>query len=95
MKNKAWKRLVSLLIAGTMSVGCLAGCGSKEEKSTDKSSESKVESSTTEKQEESSTSEEVVEEPAELTMWVEFTSTELTDMGEIEFLQQMEEKELL
>lgn len=91
MKNNAWKRLASFLIAGTMSVGCLVGCGSKEEKSTDKSSESKVESSTTEKQEESSVSEEVVEEPAELTMWVEFTSTELTDMGEIEFLQQMEE----
>ena len=84
MKRKAFKRLLSLAMASTMLVGCLTGCGEKPA-SNNESTETKVEESV-------ATSEvaEVPAEPTKLTMWASFTSTELKNMGEIEFLQDME-----
>lgn len=84
MKKSVLKRLLSLAMASTMLVGCLTGCGEKPA-SNNESTETKVE--------ESVATSEVAEEPAEpteLTMWAKFASTELKNMGEIEFLQDFE-----
>ena len=92
MKRKAFKRLLTLVLAGTMMAGCLTGCGDTKVDG-DKTSESKVESTATS---ESKTSEtQVVEEPAEptkLTYYVNFTSDALNNLGEMESIQYMQEK---
>ncbi|MBR4061059.1 MAG: hypothetical protein IKK03_14625 [Lachnospiraceae bacterium] len=86
MKKTFLKRLLSLAVASTMLAGCMTGCG--QEANNDVTTESKVESAATESTVESTV---VPEEPVELTMWAKFSSTELKDMGEMEFLQIMEE----
>lgn len=93
MKKVIWKRLLTLVLASTMLMGCLTGCGKDEgtvDPSTTNGTEagSDVGSNTGDTTKPEATK--APEKPAELTMWAKFSSTELQDMGEMEMLQQME-----
>lgn len=85
MKNKSFKRAMALMAASTMMVGCLVGCGTEPAAT----SETKVSTETGSVE----TTPEVAE-PAKFTYWAELAPTaaaSITNMGEIEFLQEMAE----
>ena len=87
MKNKFFKRMLSLVAASTMLVGCLAGCGNQNTPVNTSESESVASEST-------ATESQVVEEPTELTYWAELNSNAavaISNLGEIQYLQDMAE----
>ena len=64
MKNKFFKRMLSMVAASTMLVGCLAGCGNQNTPvNTSESNPATTETTVSETQ--------VVEEPTELTYWAD------------------------
>lgn len=95
-RNKLWKRIAVVLLAGCTVMGCLTDCGNTaaetqaKDSAVSESSEN-VESSLTEEVKES---EEVIPEVADLTYWCAIlnSATLLNDLGEMPMMQEAMEK---
>lgn len=95
-RNKLWKRIAVVLLAGCTVMGCLTGCGNTaaetqvKDSAVSESSEN-AESSLTEEVKES---EEVIPEVADLTYWCAIlnSATLLNDLGEMPMIQEAMEK---
>lgn len=95
-RNKLWKRIAVVLLAGCTVMGCLTDCGNTaaetqaKDSAVSESSEN-VESSLTEEVKES---EEVIPEVADLTYWYAIlnSATLLNDLGEMPMMQEAMEK---
>lgn len=88
MKNRSFKRALSLVAASTMLAGCLAGCGTEKTPVNTSESQSAVTTEST------ATETQVAEEPVKLTYWAELNSSasvSISNLAEIEYLQKMAE----